>query len=182
MVNRYLLLASAGFLGLALLATSCALYDALQGPDTPDPEPGPGPGPGPGPFPDGGPSDPAVALQAFGACMDRGDWEVAKLSELALVQTQQGLCFQCHANGEFNTFLNQDSDKTFENSRLFPFVQNYASFNSDFGYLPSMKFAIEGNQPGHPAYMLPADTQASLDEFFGRTLERLFSGACPIPL
>jgi hypothetical protein len=106
-----------------------------------------------------------AAFKAFGECMDYELWMNLKLSEIAKVQTNDGICISCHTNGQGSLKMTTDPAETFRSLSQFPYVQRLVtgtvSPGGSFGGLePSNRLLQKGteqrqaNANPHPTYEL----------------------------
>ena len=92
--------------------------------------PGGGPDAGPGAAGNGGAGNGRAgiggsvpeALAAFGRCMSRSDFDANAVGTIALADTTQGPCHQCHAAGVGNLVLAEDPAITLDAARRLPSV------------------------------------------------------------
>ncbi len=120
-------------------------------------------------------------LAAFGACMTLADWDAANLGQIALIQSNQGACTTCHGAGTYGVYLNADNVLTFEQSKVRPYVLQYADLGVQDEFVLPDTLVVKGQDPAHPSYTMPAALQQGLQQFFDATNARYVAngGNCP---
>lgn len=151
------------------------------GPDAATGNPGDDPDAAPGtPTGDGGETPTAQSvLTDFGNCMRIADWEAANLGQLALTQTAEGPCSDCHGAGQNGNYLNADSLLTFDNIKTYPYILKYATADAQLVISQNDILVVKGQQGGHPAYTLPADLIQGLTDFYDATMIHYQANDCP---
>jgi hypothetical protein len=131
------------------------------------------------------------AYDRFGKCMNFELYSKLGMADLANAQTDlEGPCLGCHSGGQAQVYLSADPKLTFEQMRLFPFVQKLVvakvDKNGDFsGLIASNRLIDKGAEPCegegcHPRYGLPPWAVKAVREFVTATLQNLEDGTCAI--
>jgi hypothetical protein len=147
------------------------------------------PDPG-GPVQDYTPRTVAEALDRFGSCMTRTDWDETygqnEETQAAYQNSTEGRCYACHATGTAGAFLSQSSGDTFDQSRIRPNVMKLVlpTANEDGSFralVPAYRFRDKGGDQGHPSYQLTAERDQAMGDFVNRTLLRFSDYTKPCP-
>ncbi len=138
----------------------------------------------------GGPITLSEALTQFGNCMTFDDWQATGMVNLPDQTTEAGACKACHFAGMGGNYLSGDSTITFEKNQTFPFVLKIAVGTVDdqgaFLDLVAARRHIDkglesqncNQEPCHPKFLLSAEMEAAVDNFFMFTYDRWKQGAC----
>lgn len=132
------------------------------------------------------------ALERFGNCMLRADWDatygLSEDTQVAYQNTTEGRCYACHATGTAGAFLSQSPGDTFDQSTVRPYVLKLVlpTANEDGSFralVPAYRFRDKGGDQGHPSYQLTAERSDAINAFVNTTLLRFsdFTQPCPPP-
>jgi mono/diheme cytochrome c family protein len=129
------------------------------------------------------------AVKEFGGCMSLTDWTDNNLQNLCDMQVDGGeRCKDCHSQGQNNTWLGPDVEKTFEMNTQFPYIMRLISGTVDDegnfkDLVESKRFQQKGqeaciNPPCHPKFELSDELVAGLHQFFALTKLKYDQGPC----
>lgn len=134
------------------------------------------------------------ALDEYSACMDINDWTDNGLDKLYNAQTlNAGGCVGCHVVGEGGTWLNSNTQETFDMNGKFPYVKRQitGTVDADGNFkdlIASNRFIQKGSEPCqpntncHPAFVLPPNLKTGLQNFVAKTLDKWHNKQCaPAP-
>jgi hypothetical protein len=132
------------------------------------------------------------AYDKFAHCMNQSVWDYYRMGDLAFSQTDsEGPCLGCHSTGQGSAWMTADSQLTFQQAKLFPYIQKYVvgkldAVGSFEDLQPSQRFAAKADEictasdqtTCHPRFGLPPNIRDAIDGFVNTTLQNLQTGTC----
>jgi hypothetical protein len=137
-------------------------------------------------------ASPQDAYTQFANCMNFDVWEYYRVGDMAFSQTDQdGPCMSCHSVGQGSAWLSADSRETFQQVKLFPYIQKWivatVDDNGNFnGLQPALRFIEKQDEvcqnpdrtQCHPTYGLSPNVEDAIKGFINTTLQNLAAGTC----
>jgi hypothetical protein len=140
--------------------------------------------PPPPPVEEQPPTTLTAALQRFGDCMALQDFELTNMQDVANQGTEDGPCYACHATGTAGAFLSQNDTDMFNMTRQSPYILKLTlgTVNTDGSFkdlVPARRFSDKGQEEGlHPSYILTAEREEAIRQFYDLTYQRYLAGGC----
>jgi len=145
---------------------------------------------GSGGMPDAGPpprpTTCSQALDLFGRCMQRADFDAATMTNVPRQGTLQGPCYSCHNIGQNGNYMSIVADDFYTNLKIPTYLIRFATCSSNptdgsfRDVVQAHRWRDKGQEGGqHPQYIMTDTRLQYIDQYFNATYAHYQTGVCP---